>query len=220
LRLTLNDRTRAVNRILDDHPEWSDRRIAEACAVASKTVVQLREGRKGRYGELLSRPEVRVGKDGRCRPVKSGLVRDEIVRALEANPTGSLRSIAVAVGVSPETVRSVRKRSASMSVESTLRPMEDATDVDHQSIVLPIGFRTEKLRPVPWQLDSALSSRADALEFAKWFEASAVGEECRGHAEAVPVNRIYEVVDEARRRARRWEEFARNLEQRIPRPSR
>ena len=42
LPLTQTERLRAVTRVVSDHPEWSDRRIAAACGVSSATAAKAR----------------------------------------------------------------------------------------------------------------------------------------------------------------------------------
>ena len=42
LPLTLRERKRAAEHVLTAYPEWSDRRIAELCAISPKTVGRLR----------------------------------------------------------------------------------------------------------------------------------------------------------------------------------
>ena len=51
-------------------------------------------------------------------------------------------------------------------------------------------------------------SHEDGAEFAKWFTRTAVTESCCGFVSAVPLSRIYEICDEARRRSKLWENFA------------
>ena len=100
------ERRDAAEDLLRTHPEWSDRRVAELCGVSPKTVAQLRSELPGR-GE--DEPEMRVGRDGRARPVDAAARRALVAAALEERPDASLRAIARSVGVSPETVRSVRQ---------------------------------------------------------------------------------------------------------------
>jgi hypothetical protein len=47
-----------------------------------------------------------------------------------------------------------------------------------------------------------------------WFDRTSVDDHDWVRAEGVPLGRIYEIADEARRRARAWTEFAQVLEAR------
>jgi ParB-like chromosome segregation protein Spo0J len=212
LPLTLHDRRRAAHRILVHHAGWSDRRIAAMCGLSGKTVARLRSeisgageagAEGGGRGGVLIDIERRIGRDGRARPIRSGDVRERIAQALDENPAGSLRSIAAAVGASPETVRSVRARRATAQTEGAP----------------PAGAAPRAPSPLPrgntlpaWQPDRALTSCDGADLFVRWFRDTDVRDEWRHHVWTIPVGRIYDVADEARRRAQSWSDFASMLE--------
>lgn len=104
LPLSLADRKAAAVRIVASHAQWSDRMIASVAGLSAATVARIRKQRP----EAAS--EVRLGHDGKLRPVNS-LERRRVARAiLLAEPTLSLREVARRAGISPETVRSVRSR--------------------------------------------------------------------------------------------------------------
>jgi hypothetical protein len=78
--------------------------IATTAGLSAATIARIRKAR------AEPEPEVRVGHDGRVRPVNS-LERRSVARAiLLAEPTLSLREVARRAGISPETARSVRRR--------------------------------------------------------------------------------------------------------------
>ncbi len=194
LPLSLTDRRRAARRLLSCHAMWSDRRIAALCGLSGKTIARLRREVPGRGADgdaVVIGIDARIGGDGRTRPARSDDVRARIRRALDENPTGSLRSIAAAAGASPETVRSVRGR---------CHPAETPAAAPE---------------PSAWQQDRALTSSAATDGFARWFTATHVTDEWRQHVWTIPIGRIYEVADESRRRAARWTEFASLLECRL-----
>ena len=121
-----------------------------------------------------------------------------LITALKNNPTGSLRSIAAVAGASPETVRAVRASG------------HDATDA--------AGPNDRAVRaPKRWEADLALASSDDAGEFARWLDQTQVDDEWREYVWTIPFGRIYEIADEARRRAACWTQFASLLESRIQR---
>ncbi len=107
LPLTLSDRTAAAGRIVKSHPEWSDRAVAAATGLAAKTVAAIR--RRSTTGEV---PQLhsRIGRDGKARPVHGARGRRLASTLLVENPDASLREVAKAAGVSPGTVRDVRRR--------------------------------------------------------------------------------------------------------------
>ncbi|GAA2777117.1 ParB/RepB/Spo0J family partition protein [Saccharopolyspora taberi] len=103
LPLSLTDRKSACVRIISMHPDWSNRRIARVAGISPKTVGSLRENKDGSAAS-------RVGQDGRVRPLNASAGRQRAAELILANPDQSLRQVARAAGVSPETVRDVRRR--------------------------------------------------------------------------------------------------------------
>jgi ParB-like chromosome segregation protein Spo0J len=220
LPLSVGDRRRAAVQVLHRHPEWSDRRIASLCGLSGKSLARLRREElacSATDGVVVF--ERRVGRDGKARPVQSGEVRDRIRQALEKNPTGSLRTIAAMAGASPETVRTVkallevgpmtspaRSRAASPAVGQSASNGTVISDLP-ESLDPPIRSRT-----VSWMPDAALLACGDDGDFARWFAGNRVEEDWHHHVWAIPIGRVYEVVDEARRRAAAWTAFATMLE--------
>ncbi|WP_456047896.1 helix-turn-helix domain-containing protein [Actinomadura harenae] len=103
LPLSLTDRKSAAERIIASHPQWSDRRIASATGIAPGTVAEIRRRTSGTA-------TVRIGQDGRARPVNGVEGRRMAAELIRKDPGLSLRQVARAVGISPETVRDVRNR--------------------------------------------------------------------------------------------------------------
>jgi ParB-like chromosome segregation protein Spo0J len=198
LPLTLAERRVCGTAVLRDHPEWSDRRIAEICGLSPKTVAVLRE--TALVGEDL-RQDRRVGRDGRARPVRDTDARRRAAAALAENPDASLRVIARRAGTSPETVRAVR---TSMPPERgrNAGPVRPACPPEPDAACRLSG-------------DAAFSSTSAGLQFSDWFDRVIVNrDDVAAFVDAIPLSRIYEVVDEARRRAAVWESFAVQLEKR------
>jgi hypothetical protein len=205
LPLSFHDRVEAVRHLLRSHRDWSDRRLASICAVSPRTVAHARLG-----GVAEQVPDKRLGKDGRRRPTKGSPHRTRILSVLENDPERSLRSIALEVGVSPETVRSVRASVGSLTRRTSLQG-------DHQG--RPATYRgtepeeVEILSRVPNLVDDpAFGSQPDQHRFAVWFDAMAVSKKDSAFVCLVPLGRVYDVADEARRRATFWTSFADELE--------
>ncbi|GAA2806049.1 ParB N-terminal domain-containing protein [Saccharopolyspora taberi] len=106
LPLTRADRTTAAARIIQLHPQWSNRRIATIVGLSAGTVGKLR-WRSNSHNAHSTR---RVGKDGRVRPASSSAARLEVAKLLSEKPTASIRAIAKEAGVSHSTVHNVRQR--------------------------------------------------------------------------------------------------------------
>ncbi len=216
LPLSLDERRAAVRRILRTHPERSDRSIAELCGVSPKTVARVRDGQGASAGSRRRAKPVlgRVGRDGRVRPVDSEAVRTRIAEELARRPDASLRAIAQVVGASPETVRSVKNK---LRTGQTAAPRRTSGDPAPEATVL--GLLSRKQRQArPWQEDRALAAGDGGVKFVEWFDATSVDPvDSWEHVGVVPLSRVYEVADEARRRAAFWAGFAEALEGQVRR---
>ncbi|MFJ8013299.1 streptomycin biosynthesis protein [Streptomyces sp. NPDC096339] len=106
LPLALADRKRAAERIIASHPQWSDRKVASVTGISPGTVGGIR-----RKTVLEPGPQDRrIGQDGRFRPLDGSAGRILAGELLAENPDLSLRQVARAAGISPETARDVRNR--------------------------------------------------------------------------------------------------------------
>ncbi|MDX3536042.1 winged helix-turn-helix transcriptional regulator [Streptomyces sp. MB09-01] len=106
LPLARADRIAAVQRIFVSHPQWSDRAVASVTGLSAKKVAEVRRGMADDEPQVA----VRVGLDGRARPVNSVQGRELASELIRSNPGASLRQIARKVGISPATVADVRER--------------------------------------------------------------------------------------------------------------
>lgn len=106
LPLTLSERKAAAQRILLLNPQRSDRSIGVLAGVSNKTVAMLRRCATGEDTHL----DVRLGRDGKARPISPITGRRRAAEFLSMNPDASLREIARTAGVSVGTARDVRVR--------------------------------------------------------------------------------------------------------------
>lgn len=106
LPLSLADRTAAATRIMNDHAEWSDRKIAEVTGLAHQTIGEIRRRASGESDQL----HARIGRDGKLRPVNSARARKFAAELIANDASLSLRQLARAAGISTGTARDVRKR--------------------------------------------------------------------------------------------------------------
>jgi hypothetical protein len=215
LPLTLREREDAAAQLLGLHREWSNRRVAESCALAHGTVAKIRE-------QLCSSGEAeqlnkRVGRDGRIRPVDSAETRKSIERALESAPGATARQIAAQVGASPTTVATVRSRmkQAAAGAEALLIPgsaYASGTSGRVQAVEQPGAVPSASEALGNWRSDVSLSSTPEQKLFLAWFEKTSIQEEWTEFVDVPPLSRVYELADEARRRAQYWEKFAQAIE--------
>lgn len=104
LPLSIADRTHAAARILDSHPHWSDRAIAEMAKLAPGTVSAIRRCSTVQGAQS----NTRMGRDGRMRPVDGEPGRQLVSELIRSNPDAPLREVAKAAGVAPSTAWRVR----------------------------------------------------------------------------------------------------------------
>lgn len=106
LPLALADRKRAAERIIESYPLWSDRRVASVTGTSPGTVAEVRKRISGGRQVVSSR----IGQDGRVRPLDGSAGRRLAGELMTQNPHLSLRQVARAASISPETARDVRRR--------------------------------------------------------------------------------------------------------------
>lgn len=224
LPLTLKERERAAAHIVQRYGRWSDRRIAELCALSPTTIARVRHAAAARStsrpSEATGQSGSRIGRDGRVRPVDPTPLRSRIVTALHANPDASLRVLASKVGASPETVRRVRQRMAEGSGPGKEKRVpatnpggrsRDVKDMTPAMELLAEDF--EDTNALSWTADPAVLSTRAGTAFARWLARTRISD-WRKHVAAVPLSRVYEVADEARQRSAYWQQFAVALEAR------
>jgi ParB-like chromosome segregation protein Spo0J len=200
--LTLGERSRAALEVLRLHGSWSDRRIAGVCGLSPKTIGRLRN----RATEETPQLRGRTGLDERARPTDPAAVRQLVADLLREHPQASLRVVAAAAGTSPSTVRDVRGR---MGRGEDILPgrLRAAAGRAESPAPAPLDLRDPSLEMAP--IGQALldwMSRTD-LQATDWGD----------FVEAIPLSRLYGLVDESRRRAEEWRRFAADLEARARR---
>ncbi|MFF5211924.1 ParB/RepB/Spo0J family partition protein [Streptosporangium sp. NPDC000396] len=106
LPLSRADRAAAAVRIIESHPEWSDRMIASVSGMSRKAVAAIR-GRSTGGGLHLN---TRTGVDGRVRPLNAADGRRLAFQLMSEQPDASLREIAKRAGIAVATARDVQQR--------------------------------------------------------------------------------------------------------------
>jgi ParB-like chromosome segregation protein Spo0J len=211
LVLTLKDRKHAAAQLLRFGFRWSDRRIAGLVGISPTTVGGIRTEiscTNDPVGLIAAR---RIGVDGRQRPTDKAAAYQRISAAIRSDPHGSLRKLAARADASPESVRKVRNRlfAEGEDGEAACRPGE----------LRALPRLVQELPPEPsdskWETDSALASTDSGKKFIEWFEGLHIDHEWHTYVSDLPRSRLYEISDEARRRARCWTEFAEAVENRV-----
>ncbi|TJZ44201.1 hypothetical protein FCH28_31010 [Streptomyces piniterrae] len=112
LPLSSADRSAAAARIIRSHPQWSDRMVASATGLPTRTVAALRGGSTD-PGPQLNTPkgrDGRTGREGRARPRHTAAGRELAGRLVAERPDASLRDIAARAGIAVATAKDVRDR--------------------------------------------------------------------------------------------------------------
>jgi len=195
--MTLAEREAAAVRVIQLMPAWSDRRIADVSGLSAKTVARLRR----RVDVDPEQSAVRVGSDGRARPVDAAALRRRVADAVEATPDASTRAIARRTGASQATVRDVRDR--------LRRGLGPCTTPEERRGPAPNGTTPPGQDRQPC---------VPAGEVAEWFKQRHIDPaEWRRFLAAVPLGHVYELADACRQQSQHWREFAAALEDRARR---
>jgi len=214
--LSRQDRVAAAARIMESHPAWSDRRIAAVTGLSPGMVGSLR-AQAGGTPQLA----LRIGRDGRKRPVDSAAGRLAASRVIAETPDASLREIASRAGIAVATARDVRRRMrlGQDPVTPKLRPAlgTDTTAAD-------AGGRSDAsgTPATPPVCESMLSSmrRDPSLRMSQIGRTLLhllrahllTAEQRQDLIDGIPAHRTAEVAQMARVCASRWLEFAIDVE--------
>jgi ParB-like chromosome segregation protein Spo0J len=211
--LSLADRARAAERIIEAYPQWSDRAIAMSAGLSARSVADIRARMGAAVGEGIT---ARVGRDGKVRPLDHVGGRLRALEAFKERPDASLREIAKIAGVSPATALDVRNRMnrgeepAPSPARPARRPASEQTDKQRHD---------ERERGVPALLkgltaDPSLRFSETGRGLLRWMLSHSVAEgEWRPHVNEVPPHCAYIVASIARQVADQWLELAGEVEQ-------
>lgn len=215
LPLSLADRKAAAARIISYYPQWSDRGIASASGLSPRTVATIRD----RPSEQDRQMDVRIGRDGRARPVDISQKREQVIRLVASQPNASLREIARQAGISPETVRRIRdglaggKRKSQPSCGEKTKnryqgpPRPPLTEkVNDLDVTLALRFLHS---------DPALRSTEHGRALLRMLAASRiVGQQGETILETVPAHCMPRIAEASRACALAWMRFAELTERR------
>jgi hypothetical protein len=221
LPLTMADRRAATAKILASHPQRSDRWIAAITGVASGTVASIRSQITSKGQEAATR----IGQDGRARPLNSAEGRRIASNAIREHPNASLREIAKIAGISPATVRDVRRRMLDREDPVPGKPRSSRKPApvgqlpsaqNRQAAVSQVGRRSCQSLLQTLQKDPSLRFSDSGRTLLRWLDRAATGpgrwEEI---VSAAPPHCVYLVAEMARSCADEWVRMAEHLERRI-----
>lgn len=151
LTLTIEERRANARHLLSVAPDWSDRRIAEACGISHPTVADLRP--TGSDNRLDTRRE---GADGKRRPASPATQRQAIDEAIKADPEASAREVARKTGASPTTVTSRKAHLAAVP--------------DRESAPTPTIGEMVVMAPTVWSDEPSCERSNATREFARFMD--------------------------------------------------
>jgi ParB-like chromosome segregation protein Spo0J len=211
--LSQADRRAAAARIIASHPHMSDRAIALVAGLGAKTVAALRRRSEG------AQSAVRIGRDGRVRPVDGTEGRLRVAELISTHPKASLRELARWAGVSPATVSDVRKRlergelpaasgpDGQRGTVSRLIPAQAQRQGRSEPTVDPAAVLEKLLR------DPSLRHKEEGRQLLRLLQQTAIGTQHWSELTAVVPPHCGNMVGQlAQQYARIWTEFAEQME--------
>lgn len=214
LPLSLVDRTRAAERIIASHPTWSDRAIASTAGLCARTIGNIR--RRIKVETDLGDVRARTGRDGRVRPLDSAEGRRRALAIIKERPEASLREIAREAGVSPSTVRDVRRRvqRGDDAVLQVRRSRNDKQATEPGGDALPDGPALASMLQ-GLQSDPSLRFTEPDRTVLRWIFSRAIrADERLDVVGKVPPHCTYIIANVARACADEWLQLANELEER------
>jgi ParB-like chromosome segregation protein Spo0J len=213
LPLRLDERRAAARRIIQSHPEMSDRSIAVVSGLCARTVANIRAA-----ADDGAQATTRLGRDGRVRPLNSADGRRIAGAMFLTEPDSSLRRVAREAGISLGTTRDVRER---------IRRGEDPAlprQGRRNSAPAADGARAGARRQVEQVDQRAILrqlSRDPSLRYSeagrallRWLDGRAIGTtDWEGLLSAIPPHCAIVVARLARASALAWTEFAEALDE-------
>jgi len=218
LPLSLADRTAAAKRIVKSYPLWSDRVIGGASGLDAKTIAALRQS-----DPTAPRVEVRIGRDGRVRPVDAAEGRRRVSELLKGDPGSSLRRVARAAGVSLGTAADVRRRiqSGQDPVPSRRRSADASqgrlagSNGQRGSAVTNASGQDPRILLLRLRQDPSLRFSQAGRALLRRLEIQTMrGDEREQLLNSVPAHCTETVMELARECSRFWKEFSLQLEER------
>jgi ParB-like chromosome segregation protein Spo0J len=217
LPLTLAERKDAALRIINYHPEWSDRAIAAIVGLSDKTVGAIRR----RAGTSVAQPDGRIGRDNEYHPLnpKEGRLRASALFA--ENPTASTREVAKLAGISATTAKDVRNRMLQGDDPVPPRQRADRSNATDAVTARPKDqisrlHTPDRKRAIDrLKADPSLRFSESGRTLLRWLEVMANKDQWDTIASNLPNHCAQIVAELARQCSDDWQHFATTVEHRI-----
>lgn len=208
LALTLSDRKKSAMKILESFPEWSDRAVAVKTGLSGKTVGALRR----KYAGQIAQAPLRVGRDGRVRPLNSHKGRQKATGIVPEEPDAVPRVSAEPAGVSAPAARDAQERSGrddgpppGAGAEAGIRAA--------QAGLYPMGsFVDPVVQLEALKRDPALKYSNDGREMIRWLEARVIRRTDPVLVLQAPAHQARKIAALARACAAQWNRIAMRME--------
>jgi len=207
LPLTHADRVAAATEIVCSYPNWSDRAVAATAGLSAATVAEIRRTTTSQDEPAETK---RTGLDGRLRPVDPSAGRERVRQMIRKSPLASLRQLAKEAGVSPNTVRRVRKQLQAEPAEPAAPSRLPEPDTSAELPKPNVDTVDTALR---WlSQDPSVRHTESGRSAARWFFSRVVRPgEWENVVDALPPHTAYILAKVARQCASAWEELASSL---------
>ncbi|NKZ08783.1 DUF1013 domain-containing protein [Actinomadura latina] len=214
LPLTLADRKNAALRIINYHPEWSDRAIAALVGISDKTVGAIRR----REGDNLPQPAARIGRDNETYPLSSMQGRLRASELFRQNPNATTREVARLAQISATTAKDVRNRLLRGEDPVPPKQRENRGAAAGEAPVRTGGpaRRPPTIALSRLRTDPSLRFSESGRTLLRWLEAlGSDPDEWVSIADSVPSHCAPAVAEMARQRSEDWRSFALALDRRV-----
>lgn len=223
LPLTLKDRKAAAGRILASRPDLSDRAIARITGLSPKTVGAVRRT----SSEEIPHSNIRIGVDGRTRPLNAAQRREAARAFLAAHTEATLHEIAASAGVSTSTACEIRQQMRRNTPAPAPTPpphLHVARETPDWNRTGTTGTSAHDQHEPPGRVqrvetlakDPSLRLTESGRALLRWLNERAPDLEAgRQLMAAVPLHCAVAVADLANAYAREWQRFASTLDQAI-----
>lgn len=217
LPLSLADRREAAARIIESHPDWSDRMIASIVSLGGSTVGAMRVS----SSTDTAPSNARLGRDGRKRPVSTAEARELAGELLRGNPNAPLREVAMSTGLAPSTVLDVRNRirEGRDPVPSKLRRRKhvngEPVKKKLEGVVSAVPQSEYVTALENLKRDPSIRYNNTGRVLLQWLQAGPTDAEIRSElVEQLPAHCLEEIATLARAHATAWQQFMLQLEDR------
>lgn len=219
LPLSRADRVSSARRILDWHPDWSDRAIGIATGLSAKSVAGIRR----ECADEVQQFTKRLGRDGKRRPVTALEGRKRAAEYITARPDASLREVARETDVSLGTVQDVRarmRRGLDPVPVPIGRPAARPALLPSRIIGTQHGRRA--VQPTAWPQiapklagDPILRYTEGGRAFMRWMTAHMTDtSQWREFADSLPAHWLDDISSVAEQASEEWRDFAEHLRSR------